>query len=217
LWTWRGIEEGMPKLIDLLAEEKVPGTFFITGHTASRYPQTVEAVVEHGHEIGCHGFSHLSFMTFDEDRARFEVNHTNALLREFAPVTSFRAPYLQLPETFLPLLATDGIKTDSSRAKYKFCEKPNACVPSVRRLSASATSSVLRLPALVRNPWLTRLKSPVVLFVHPWEFVDLTQSPIRLDCRFRTGDPALRHLRDVIQLFRNAGATFRLVRDFPGD
>ncbi|CCF18316.1 putative Polysaccharide deacetylase [Pseudorhizobium banfieldiae] len=214
LWTWRGIEEGMPKLIDLFTEEKVLATFFVTGDTASRYPQMVECLVENGHEIGCHGFSHHPFRTFDEERAMFEVAYTNSLLRKFAPVTSFRAPYLQLPERFLPLLAADGIRTDSSRAKYKFCDKPNTSAPTVQRLPVSATSSILRLPSFVRDPLLRWLRSPVVLFVHPWEFVDLTRHPIRVDCRFRTGDPALRDLRDVIRVLRDAGAAFRLVQDF---
>jgi peptidoglycan/xylan/chitin deacetylase (PgdA/CDA1 family) len=214
LWTWRGIEEGMPRLVELFAEEAVPGTFFITGQTASLYPQTVEALVEKGHEIGCHGFSHFSFTTFDEDRARSEITRTNAILRDFAPVTSFRAPYLQFPEKFLPLLADAGIKTDASRARYKFQEKPNGSVPEMTRLPASVTSSVLRLPPFIRDPWLKALKSPVVLFVHPWEFVDLTGSSIRLDCRFRTGDPALADFRSVIRLFRDCGAAFRRVEEF---
>ncbi|MFU0507324.1 polysaccharide deacetylase family protein [Pseudaminobacter sp. NGMCC 1.201702] len=214
LWTWRGVEEGMPRLVELFADEAVPGTFFVTGQTASRYPQMVEALVEKGHEIGCHGFSHASFTTFDEERARLEITHTNSILRGFAPVTSFRAPYLRLPEKFLPLLADAGITTDSSRASYKFQEKPNRSVAQVTRLPASVTSSALRLPAIIRDRWLKALKSPVVLFVHPWEFVDLTRSPIRVDCRFRTGDTALEDFRSVIRLFRDARATFLRVSDF---
>jgi peptidoglycan/xylan/chitin deacetylase (PgdA/CDA1 family) len=214
LWTWRGIEEGMPRLVELFTEEAVPGTFFITGQTAAHYPHTVGTLADKGHEIGCHGFSHHSFATFDEGRARCEITRTNAILRGFAPVTSFRAPYLQFPEKFLPILADAGIETDASRARYKFQEKPNGAVPGIRRLPASVTSSVLRLPPFIRDPWLKALKSPVVLFVHPWEFVDLTSSPIRLDCRFRTGDAALSDFRSVVRLFRDAGATFRRVEEF---
>ena len=55
LWTWRGIEEGMPKLVDLFDEEAIPATFFVTGQTADRYPGTIETLVQKEHEIGCHG------------------------------------------------------------------------------------------------------------------------------------------------------------------
>ena len=67
---------------------------------------------------------------------------------------------------------------------------------------------------MIRNPWLGMLKSPVTLFVHPWEFVDLTSERLRYDCRFRTGAPALGALRSTIGFFRDKGANFRLVRDY---
>lgn len=214
LWTWRGIEEGMPRLLDLFEAEAVTGTFFVTGATAERYPQVVAETARRGHEIGCHGYSHESFGTFDEERARAEITGTNALLRAFAPVTSFRAPYLTLPERFVPILAQDGITVDSSRGKYKLRRRPGSEAPGVKRLQASIPPSAMRLPAAIRDPWLRRLKSPVVLFVHPWEFVDFTRAPIPRDCRFRTGEPALRDLRDSIRVLRAAGAVFRKVRDF---
>jgi hypothetical protein len=75
------------------------------------------------------------------------------------------------------------------------------------------TSSVLRLPAFVRDPWLRSLADPVVLFVHPWEFVDLTREDLRYDCRFRTGDVALRCVREVIELFQRRGARFVTMRE----
>ena len=70
------------------------------------------------------------------------------------------------------------------------------------------TSSVLRLTPRLRDPWLGRLQSPVVLFVHPWEFVDFRRAAIRLDCRFKTGAVAIECLREVITLFRDRQADF---------
>jgi hypothetical protein len=72
---------------------------------------------------------------------------------------------------------------------------------------------VLRLPRWIRDPWLLALADPVVLFVHPWEFVDLTRERLRYDCRFRTGDVALRCLREVIELFAARGASFHTMRE----
>ncbi len=79
------------------------------------------------------------------------------------------------------------------------------------------TSSVLRLPPFIRDRWLSRLAGPVVLFCHPWEYVDWRKTNLRLDCRFRTGDPALDDMRAVIRLFKEKGARFRLMRDFIPD
>lgn len=214
LWTWRGIEEGMPLLLALLAEEGVPATCFVTGATAERYPDLVRAIVAAGHEVGCHGYTHGAFSDFSTSEAEREIRSTNSLLRAFAPVVSFRAPYLRLPERFLPLLAADGIAVDASRSRYKRHEPPNRDVPQVARLAASITSSALRLPQIMRDPWLRMLADPVVLFVHPWEFVDLTRTRLRLDCRFRTGRPALESLRAAIRLLRRRETSFELVGGF---
>src|SRR5678815_471756 len=131
-------------------------------------------------------------------RDRWEIEQSVRVLRTFAPVSSFRAPYLRFPDAYVPLLERAGFALDSSLAKYKRSYRASRRPTTLARIPASMTSSVLRLPAFVRDPWLATLRDPVVLFVHPWEFVDLTRERLRYDCRFRTGDVALRCLREVI-------------------
>jgi hypothetical protein len=139
---------------------------------------------------------------------------STAALRSFgAAVISFRAPNLRFPERYLPLLEEQGFVVDSSQAKYKSAYYTSRARTTLRRIPASMTSSVLRLPRWIRDPWLASLASPVVLFVHPWEFVDLRHERLRLDCRFATGEPALRAILEVVTLFRRRGATFVRMRD----
>jgi predicted deacetylase len=213
--TFRGIEEGAPKLLALFAELGVPATYFTTGEVAARYPDAVRALVDHGHELGCHGVTHTAFDTLDEAAARTEIEQSAALLRTFAPVTSFRAPYLRFPEPYVRLLEAADFALDSSLAKYKSSYRAPRLSTTLVRIPASMTSSVLRLPAWIRDPWLLSLADPVVLFVHPWEFVDLTHEDLRYDCRFRTGDAALRCLREVIELLAGRGASFHPMRELP--
>ncbi|HEY2067630.1 MAG TPA: polysaccharide deacetylase family protein [Gemmatimonadaceae bacterium] len=211
--TFRGIEEGAPALLGLFAELGVPATYFTTGEVATRYPDAVRALVAGGHELACHGVTHTAFDTLDAASARWEIERSATLLREFAPVTSFRAPYLRFPEPYVRLLEEAGFALDSSLAKYKRSYRAPRLPTTLTRIPASMTSSVLRLPRAIRDPWLLSLRDPVVLFVHPWEFVDLTRERLRLDCRFRTGATALRCLREVIQLFQRRGDTLVAMRD----
>jgi hypothetical protein len=67
---------------------------------------------------------------------------------------------------------------------------------------------VLRLPRVVRAAYLAALSNPVVLFVHPWEFVDLRKEQLRIDCRFRTGDTALECVRTLLRGYKTRGARF---------
>ena len=210
--TFRGIEEGAPALLGVFAEAGICATYFTTGQVAERFPHAVRAVVAGGHELGCHGVTHAAFDTLDERSARWEIDHSAEMLRDFAPVNSFRAPYLRFPERFVPLLERAGFAVDSSLARYKRSFYRDRPPSSLTRIPASMTSSVLRLPRAIRNPWLLSLSDPVVLFVHPWEFVDLTHEKLRYDCRFRTGAFALRALREVIELFRARDAEFLTMR-----
>ncbi len=216
---WRGVEEGLPRLLDVLAKEGVTGTFFTTGETAERHPSAVAAVVAAGHELGCHGHTHRRFDRLDAAQAGDEVRRSSAALRAFAPVTSFRAPNLALPPERLPLLEAAGYRLDSSEGLYKPAVwlgraaraarlGPAAPTTTLLRVPASLTSSALRLPAAVRDPLLRALPSPVVLFVHPWEMVDLSAERLRWDCRLGTGARALEAVGEVVRLFRGRGARF---------
>lgn len=214
---YRGIVDGLPRLLDALEFLGAPVTCFCTGEVAERYPASVREILSRGHELGSHGHTHRPFDTLTESAARLELRASCDVLRGFGVrVTSFRAPNLRFPDRFLSLLEEHDFSVDSSQAKYKLAYYRSRTLTRLKRVPASTTSSVLRLPRAIRDPWLLRLSSPVVLFVHPWEFVDLTRERLRLDCRFRTGDPALRALREVITLFRErpGGAQFVQMHEF---
>lgn len=213
LRTWRGVEHGAPVVLELLREEGILGTFFVTGELARRFPATVRAIVEAGHEVGSHGDTHQRFDRMDTFAARAQIRNATATLRAFYAVTSFRAPNLQLPDACLPLLEQEGYLLDSSAARYKTLGVRVCRAGALLRVPASVTSSTLRWPAWLRDPLLARLHDPVVLFVHPWEFVDLTRERLRIDCRFKTGAPARKCLQDCIRFFKRRDATFVRMRD----
>ena len=49
-------EVGANRLVALLAEYRLPSTWFIPGHTIDTYPGVCERVVAGGHEVGYHGY-----------------------------------------------------------------------------------------------------------------------------------------------------------------
>jgi len=213
LTGFRGVEQGLPSLLELLADVGVPTTFFTTGEVAERYPASVERVVREGHELACHGMTHTAFTSLEREAARAEIVESAAILRRFSNVTSFRAPYLRFPEEYVEILEANGFALDSSQAKYKLAYYRSTTRTTLRRVPASVTSSVLRLARPLRNAYLGALSDPIVLFVHPWEFVDLRREKLRLDCRFKTGDVALACVRDVLESYATRGARFVRMRE----
>ena len=212
----RGITEGLPRLLNLLSEEKIHATFFTTGELARNWPDAIRSIVEAGHELACHGNTHRSFKTLSAAEAREEIQRSTEALNRFSAPVSFRAPFLEFPNRYLPLLTEFGYVLDSSVARYKYPFRVRSHIEGLRRVPVSVTSSLLRLPEGIRDPILLGLTAPVTLYVHPWEFADLRAEALRLDCRFRTGPKAVRCLRTALRLLRQHGARFYRMRDLPG-
>ncbi len=51
-------EVGVPRFLNLFKKYNIPGTFFIPGQTIESFPEQVKMIVDAGHEIGAHGYSH---------------------------------------------------------------------------------------------------------------------------------------------------------------
>ncbi len=209
--TYRGVEEGLPKILDLLREKRIRATFFFTALTAKKYPHLARRVVDEGHELGCHSYAHERLDRIDLYRARHLLEKATQILRGFYEVTSFRAPNLKLPPQLLPLLGKLGYTVDSSLALYKppFPRGPQL-EEGLVRIPATTTSSVLRLPWPLQRRIHSILPNPRVYFSHPWEYVDMRGRGLkRYDCVFNTGDTALKLLGKLVDYLQ--GKSYKLL------
>ncbi|HMU39957.1 MAG TPA: polysaccharide deacetylase family protein [Pseudomonadota bacterium] len=210
LSSFQGVQDGAPRVLSLLHRLGIHGTFFTTGDVARRFPKVIERIVSEGHELGCHGDTHQRFGRMTASEANQEIVDASATLRSFGKVVSFRAPNLDFPNEFLSILQDNGYRVDSSYGRHKpgtFFSEPTR-VGDIVRIPASVAPSWLRIPRVLRNALLSQLRDPAVFFFHPWEFVDATGWDIPIDCRYRTGDPALDSLAATVEFFRNRSATF---------
>ncbi|AKB19291.1 MULTISPECIES: polysaccharide deacetylase family protein [unclassified Methanosarcina] len=209
LTSTRGMEEGMPKLLQLFKKEEIKATFFVTGMMAEQYPDLIRQIPVDGHELGCHGYTHTRFDRMGREEAKIDLKRAGNVLRQFEKrMVSFRAPNLQFPESYLELLEEEGFMYDSSFAAYKppFSQKTRIN-GKITRIPVTVTSSFLRLSPDIFLPPLRRITAPVI-FVHPWEFVDMSKMPVRLDCKFNTGKKALENLKVLIHAFKAENCLF---------
>jgi len=63
-------EVGMPRLVNLFKRLGVKTTWFIPGHSIETFPEQTALVVEAGHEIGIHGYSHENPISMTPNRKR---------------------------------------------------------------------------------------------------------------------------------------------------
>ncbi len=111
-----GPKVGVPRLLRMLERQSLTASFFVPGLTADRYPRTVEAIAEAGHEIGHHGYSHVQLHRLDEGEERRELERGIESLERITGrrPAGFRAPWWELNDRTPGLLGEYGFRYDSS-------------------------------------------------------------------------------------------------------
>lgn len=78
-----GYENGYtPGILDVLKKEKVPATFFVTGHFLESQPGLAKRMVKEGHIIGNHSWHHPDFTTVSDSRIREELETVKVKTKE---------------------------------------------------------------------------------------------------------------------------------------
>ncbi len=84
------------RLLDVLAAKQVRATFFQVGRCAERFPSSTRRVVESGHVLGNHSFSHEFTRYLREPHQRAEIERAQDVLSRIAGVVPalYRPPWL---------------------------------------------------------------------------------------------------------------------------
>lgn len=87
------VERNVDRILALFDRHGVKATFFTLAWIAERYPQVVRRMVEQGHELASHGWSHVRVNQQDQATFRDDVVRTKALLEDVSgqEVIGYRA------------------------------------------------------------------------------------------------------------------------------
>ena len=110
-----GARVGVPRLLQMLAREELPATFFVPGHTLESFPDESRSILEAGHELGHHSYAHVdpSGQSENEERADFERALTAFDALGVRPV-GYRSPSADVSPHTLTMLEKHGFLYDSS-------------------------------------------------------------------------------------------------------
>jgi len=111
-----GPRVAVPRILELLAREHIPTTWFVPGHTLETFPSNTEAILTGGHELACHGWYHEDFSELAADAQRAILGRwvEAATSRVGSGPRGFRAPYWALGPKTLELVVGAGFTYDSS-------------------------------------------------------------------------------------------------------
>jgi peptidoglycan-N-acetylmuramic acid deacetylase len=132
-----GYENGYTeKVLNVLKKEKVPATFFVTGHYLESAPELVERMVKEGHIVGNHSWHHPDLTKVSDARLKDELERvrkeTEALTGQkhmaylrpprgvFSERTMALAKELGYTHVFWSLAFVDWYTDQQKGAKYAY-------------------------------------------------------------------------------------------------
>ncbi len=86
--------EDTQQLIDILEKYKVKATFFVVGEWVDKYPESVKALADAGHEVMNHSNTHAHYPQLSADQVVADLNACNDKIEA---VTGVRPTLVRLP------------------------------------------------------------------------------------------------------------------------
>jgi len=113
---------GVPRLLKVFKKLGISSkvTWFVPGHSAESFPESMQNIVDSGAEIGGHGYCHEGAYQLTEDQERDVINKSVEVLEKLSgqKVKGWRGPLYQVRESTIKILEEKGFLYDSSLAGH---------------------------------------------------------------------------------------------------
>ncbi|EAI5490411.1 polysaccharide deacetylase [Campylobacter coli] len=109
-------EVGIPRLLKLFKKYNIPATWFAPGHSIETFPEQMKMIVEAGHEIGAHGYSHENPIAMSAKQEEDVLLKSIELIEKISgkKPSGYVAPWWEFSNITNELLLKHGIKYDHS-------------------------------------------------------------------------------------------------------
>lgn len=113
------VVDNTKRMLDLLAQVDVRGTFYILGWVANEYPTLVREIADAGHEVASHSYWHRLVYELTPDQFRQDLRDSKKAIEDACGhvVDSYRAPSFSITQESqwaLEILVEEGFRCDSS-------------------------------------------------------------------------------------------------------
>lgn len=109
-------EVGTPRLLKLFDRYGLKTTWFIPGHSIETFPDQMKMVVDAGHEVGIHGYTHENPIEMGRDQEEAVLVRSIELVEKLSGKRprGYVAPWWEISATSASLLLEQGIQYDHS-------------------------------------------------------------------------------------------------------
>ena len=88
-------DDGIPQILEVLAQHNLRVTFFVTGDWVEKYPDIVKEIQAAGHDLGNHSANHRSMTQMAKGEQEQQILETHKKVKEITGIEMnlFRPPY----------------------------------------------------------------------------------------------------------------------------
>ena len=135
-------------VLKILSTHQVRGTFFMLGWVADRLPHIVRDIIAEGHEIACHGYSHVMTQQMTSQELREDIFRSKAVLEDFTGerIRGYRAPSFSISEELLSILKEMNFDYDSSLNPFGQHDRYGALSESVTGRPFRHKTGIIEVP-----------------------------------------------------------------------
>jgi peptidoglycan/xylan/chitin deacetylase (PgdA/CDA1 family) len=147
-----GPEKNAVEILDLLDRVGARATFYLVGEALERHPELGKAIVERGHDLGNHTYSHRRMVLKSQAQIRDELEKTEALIRQtgYSGLVTFRSPYCK------KLFGLPWYLAKTNRIQVTWDIEPES--------DGTASNDAAAIAADVVN----RARPGSIVLLHPW-------------------------------------------------
>lgn len=155
------------EVVELLARYQVPATFFVTGHELARHPEQGRLLVQAGHQLGNHSYTHKRMLLVSPAIVASEVERTDQQIRQagFTDEILFRPPYGKKLFTLPWYLSQQQRKTImwdlEPESEPKLAADPQALAAAV--IAKARPGSIILLHVMYQSRQSSREALPLII------------------------------------------------------
>ena len=109
-------EIGTPRLLKLFDKFGIKTSWFVPGHSIETFPEQTKMMVDAGHEIGLHGYSHENPLSMTPEQEEAILDKCIDLITRISgkPPKGYVAPWWEVSNATIGLLLKHGVVYDHS-------------------------------------------------------------------------------------------------------
>lgn len=163
------------RILDILDRYGIKATFFMIGVNVENYPEVAQMVVERGHEVGNHTYSHFHLKELGEGTLTAELEKCEKVLEELC---AYRTHLFRPPEGYL----SDGVFECADQGEYSLIlwsiDTRDWEIKNADRIVETVLSRVKAGDIVLMHDYVAKSKTPEALEILLPKLLALGYEPV---------------------------------------